>query len=381
MLFNRVIEIVIRNFDTKEEFKVSSKDDFRIDFDYNEYLDQSSSSNTGTVKIYNLSIGTFQKIGSRFKTEVEIHCGYRNAQVDTVGKLCIGGLTSKSRVRDGADYITTLSFQTAIRELHTGNKLSLSYPPKSTLMYVIGEVCKAAGFPSFVFPITPDDVERYGKDIMERIHKINFPNGISFAGTPKQIFDQIAEMFSLGYSIDPRDNNYIIWCLQEKGFNRLQSIQDSLPNGNDVNAKMDIKDASGKALVLTIETGLIGSPYIETVEVSTAYGDALDENEELIKAKDPKVKRNKKGEVMKDKDGKVKMTKAGKNKKISRVTVNAKSLINPSIKPNSWIRLKNTANQVDGFYLVRNIKYAGSTHENNAFIMDMVLTYMKEANE
>lgn len=79
MLFNRVIEIVIRNFDTKEEFKVSSKDDFRVDFDHNEYLDQSSSSNTGTVKIYNLSIGTFQKIGSRFKTEVEIHCGYKNA--------------------------------------------------------------------------------------------------------------------------------------------------------------------------------------------------------------------------------------------------------------------------------------------------------------
>lgn len=380
MLFNRFIEIVIRNFETKEEFKVSSEQGFRIDFDYNEHLDQSSSSNTGTIKIYNLSIATFEKIGTRFKTEVEIWCGYRNKELDTVGRLCIGGLTSKSRVRDGADHITTIEFQTAIRQLQVTNKMSVSYQPKTTMLYVLGDVSDKSGF-EYALKITEEDKERFGIDIIQKLEKLNFPHGVSFTGTPKQIFDQLAEMFSLGYNIDPSNAKNIIWFVAENGFHKLKSISESLHSGNDVKKKIDIIDDSAKAIVLKSDTGLVDMPFIETVETNTGYFEALDDNEELISQKAVVVKKNKKGEVLKDKKGNIKYTKPAKSKKIARVVVNAKALINPTIKPNSWVKLVNTFNRVDGLYRVRNIKYKASTHELSSFIMDMTLTLMKEVGE
>ena len=376
MLFNRFIEIVIRNFETKEEFKISSEDGLRIDFDYNEYLDQSSTSNTGTIKIYNLSIQTFQRIGKRFQTEVEIWCGYKNAVLNTVDRLCIGGLTSKSRERSGENYIITIDFQTAIKKMNAGEKLSISYPPKKTMIDILQDVTKQAGF-YFAFEITKEDEERYGKELINRMLSINFPHGVSFMGTAKQVFDQMAEMFRLSYTIDPRESDLVVWYISEGGYEKLKIIKDSVQAGNNVKFEGRISDTSTDALLLTQETGLIDSPYIETVEIQTGYNEALDENEELVKQKAIVPKRNKKGEVMKDKDGKVKMTKAPKAKTIARTVVNAKALINPKIKPNSWIRLKYTANQVDGLYRVRNIKYTASTHENLAFTMDMVLTLMK----
>lgn len=376
MLFNRFIEIVIRNFETKEEFRVSSEDGFRIDFDYNEYLDQSSTSNTGTIKIYNLSIHTFQKIGQRFKTEVEIWCGYRNQVLDTVDRLCIGGLTSKSRERSGENYIITLEFQTAIKQLNAATKLSLSFPPKQTLISILSSVTENAGF-GFAVEITKEDKEKYGEGIVDSIQAINFPHGISFFGTPKQVFDQICEMFPLSYMIDPREKDFIIWHLREGSYEKFKAIKDSLQVGNGSKSSVPISDTSSTALVLSIETGLVESPYIETVEIQIGYNEALDDNEELVKQKAVVPKVNKKGEVMKDKDGKVKYTKQDKNKTVARKVVNAKALINPKIKPNSWVSLRNTVNQVDGLYRVRNIKYNGSTHENQAFIMEMALTLMK----
>lgn len=377
MLFNRFIEIVIRNFDTKEEFKVSSEDGFRIDFDYNEYLDQNSSSNTGTIKIYNLSILTFQKIGKRFETEIEIWCGYKNQVLNTVDRLCIGGLTSKSRERNGENYIITLEFQTAIKQLNVAKKISTSYKPKEALLFVIGDVAKQAGF-TYTIQITPDDIERYGEGVIERIQKANFPHGVSFLGTPKQVLDQICEMFPFAYTIDSQDHTHLIWTIKEGGYEKIDAIKDSIQTGNDVKSEINISDPSKQALVLSIETGLIESPYIETVELSTNYHEALDGNEELVKQKAITPKRNKKGEIVKDKDGNIKMNKAPREKTIARTVVNAKSLINPKIKPNSWVKLVNTYNQVDGFYRVRNIKYTGSTHENNDFIMEMVLTHMRD---
>lgn len=377
MQFNRYIEIVIRNFDTKEEVSIKSTDGFRIDFDYNEYLDQSSSSNTGTIKIYNLSIQTFQKIGTRFRTEVEIWCGYKNQFLNTVGRLCIGGLTSKSRERNGADHITTMEFQTAIRELQASNKIAYSAAPKTTLIDAIGAISEIGGFDTSTFKITVEDQQKYGKDIVDKVSKINFPHGVTFQGTPRQVFNKISEMFGIGYTINPQTPNLVEWYLKESGFTKLSSIKESLHVGNDVKSEIQIVDESGTAQLLTMESGLIGTPYVETIETSTAYGDALDENEELIYAKPVVAKRNKKGEVMKDKNGKVKKTKTPKKKTISRVVVNAKALINPAIKPNSWIKLENTYNQVDGFYRVRNIKYTASTHENDGFIMEMTLAHMK----
>lgn len=375
MQFNRVIEVIIRNFDTKEEFKISSKEGFRIDFNYSEYLDQSSSSNTGSVNIYNLSIETFQRIGTRFRTEIEIICGYENEKTNTVDRLCIGGLVSKSRSRKDSDFVTELSFQTAIRELNTNNKISKSYAPKTRLFEILDTIGKYGGFDSFTVQITQEEVDRYGNEIIDIIQRVNFAYGVSFIGTPKQVFDQISEMFDLGYTIDARDPKHIIWWVKEEGWNKLLSVKDSLQIGYDKKSAIKITSDRGSAQVLRIDTGLIDTPYIETVETNTGYFEGLDDNEELIYQKPIEVKINSKGEVMKDKDGNVKYTKPSRDKKIARTVVNAKALINPKIKTNSWVKLENTYNQVDGFYRVRNIKYTGSTHENN-FIMEMTLTMM-----
>lgn len=377
MQFNRYIKVVIRNFETKQETTITSEDGFRIDFDYNEFLDESSSSNTGTVKIYNLSESSFEKIGQRFKTEIEIWCGYKNEKTNTVARLCIGALTSKSRERNGADFTTSISFQTALKQMYASEKISTSYPPKSLLIDVLDDIAKKAGFAFADFAISDQDVQTYGQDIVDKIERINFPHGVSFHGTPKQVFDQICEMFTLGYYTSTHDADGITFFIQEHGYYKLGIISDSLHAGNDVKATVPIRNDKGKAQVLSIETGLVDTPYIETVEVNTGYFEALDDNEELIYKKEVTVKVNSKGEVMKDKNGNVKYTKPAKSKKIARRVVNAKALINPTIKPNSWVKLLHTLNRLDGFYRVRNIKYTASTHENKSFIMDMTLTFME----
>lgn len=380
MQFNRYIKIVIKNFDTKQELTVTSEEGFRIDFDYNEYLDESSSSNTGTIKIYNLSQSTFEKIGQRYKTEVEIWCGYKNEKLNTVGRLCIGALTSKSRDREGSDFVTSISFQTALKQMYAGEKISASYPPKTTLITVLQDVAEKAGFTTGGLAISEEERTLYGDAMLDKLTRINFPHGVSFHGNPKQVFDQICEMFSLGYYTNPRDMDGINFYVTEQGWYKLGVVSESLHTGNDVKTPVAITNDRGKAQVLTMETGLVGTPYVETVETTTGYFEALDENEELIYKKEVTVRVNSKGEVIKDKDGNVKYTKPAKNKTIARNVVNAKALINPAIKPNSWIKLLRTINRVDGFYRVRNIKYVASTHENNSFTMEMTLTHMADAD-
>ena len=373
MLFNRYIEVVIMNYDTNEEIRVNSTSDIRIDFDYNEHLDQNAQTNTGTIKIYNLSTDTIKRIGRRLRTEVMVFCGYVNRAYNSVDRLCCGGILSVKRVREGGDMVTVIEFQTAIRELNTGFKIGFSAPENESFMNILMDALKSADFTA-VMEVTKEQGEEH-PTLIDSITSLTLPHGLSIYGTPQQVINQLCEMFALSYRIDPIDPRHIIYFIKDEHVEKFMKIVSYSAKGGGSANGLNITDLKNTALLLSPESGLVGTPTIETIEINTSYNEALDENEELIKQKAIVPKRNSKGEVMKDKAGNVKYTKPPKTKRIARLVVRAQALINPNIKPNRWVYLDGTSGDLDGFYIVRNITYKGSTHNPADFIMDMTLTY------
>ena len=108
------------------------------------------------------------------------------------------------------------------------------------------------------------------------------------------------------------------------------------------------------AIVLSQESGLLDIPYTHTEDVSQAIEQPLNDNEVDITEE-------------------LKPTKSGKprkqtTRKIQRSNIELKALLNPSVKPNSLIRLDSTKTKLSGYYRVRTIKYSGDTRGGEWFM-------------
>jgi len=106
--------------------------------------------------------------------------------------------------------------------------------------------------------------------------------------------------------------------------------------------------------VLSQESGLLDIPYTHTEDVSQAIEQPLNDNEVDITEE-------------------LKPTKSGKprkqtTRKIQRSNIELKALLNPSVKPNSLIRLDSTKTKLSGYYRVRTIKYNGDTRGGEWFM-------------
>ena len=147
----------------------------------------------------------------------------------------------------------------------------------------------------------------------------------------------------------------------------------------DVN-KLFINSNEKTAVTVGFGTGLVAMPQIDNRNVKVPYTQQLGANEALVERKEIKAVVDKKtGEQKRDKDGKLKWKKPPKTVTISRRHVLAQIQLNPSIKPNSMIRINTQIPEIDGVYRARNCKFKGDTHEGE-WVVELDLEDTTEFN-
>ena len=208
----------------------------------------------------------------------------------------------------------------------------------------------------------------------------------SFVGTLREYLNKIADMLHMGYSIANNTVTFLLFDPQKiEAYYKLSKMpilpsqsnflqpQDALKTTSetamkqnvDVN-KLFINSNEKTAVTVGFGTGLVAMPQIDNRNVKVPYTQQLGANEALVERKEIKAVVDKKtGEQKRDKDGKLKWKKPPKTVTISRRHVLAQIQLNPSIKPNSMIRINTQIPEIDGVYRARNCKFKGDTHEGD----------------
>lgn len=400
-LFNRVAYIEVTNRITKE--KVTITDEFRFEFEYFKSVDESDSTSIGEIKIYGLTQETRAKLGQRHQSIVELYCGYRDSETNPVNKLFSADLSYNDFTIAEGTTVTTLSVNGNFDILYIGNKISRGFPKGITLIEILQSIAndligdRVSGL-NMTVAKTPEFTASEYDAVISQIQVARLPYGTSIIGTPKQALDRFAKMFNFEYRIDDihRSLNITFDPMKAKQtflkefqknptttLDELASreiFEESNTQKNQDGSeklKFDIGVNTDRALILSTETGLIGSPKLTYKTASKNYDEALGADEEIKKRKEQKVRKKKDGTIIIDeKTGKAKLTKKPKTYTVTRKQVDCTALINAAIQPQSMVKIETRDNVFNegfnGVYRVRDIKFKGDTYGNDWY-MDMEL--------
>lgn len=173
---------------------------------------RTETANRASIQVYNLADTTREQILEK-NARVILRCGYAEGTGDEV--LFIGNAEFISHARQFPSVITNIETQDGVRELREV-RISVSFGAGATGSQVLRGVARQLGLPIRIFK------EPSG----------TYPGGYAFAGPVGNALDQITRRFGLEWSVQ--------------------------------NGELQIIEASGttgeKAVVLTPDTGLIGSP-------------------------------------------------------------------------------------------------------------------------
>lgn len=259
-LWNRYVAVTLGSKETAEAVKFTG---LRVIFQVEKNLE--SNPNTAKISVYNLSAQA-RALAEKEKAVVILDVGYG----ENIEQLFYGDITRAYISRQGPDRVTTIECgdgSNALRSVH----IDMSYAPGTDLKQVIKDVAQ-----SFV---------DQGKVVMGSLLGIESEKaqtGIALSGSSKRIMDNLTTKQGLEWSI--QDNTLQILPTDE--------------------------DSGLQAVLLTPETGLIGSP----------------------------VKRE-----IQDGPG-----------------IEFKALIQPRLVPGRLVKI--TSREVDGLYKLRSVSFAGDTH-------------------
>ena len=246
-----------------------------LDMDFNVDFYAGETANAAVVNIKNLSELTRNNI-QELNAEVSLFCGYsENTGYELLFK---GQAQYVFTEKVGVDINTRIECQDAVQVLRQENAI-LNFTTNTPVKHVLDEIARLFGVP--VKFIT--DVNEY------------YPLGYAFSGKLKDALNEVTKRFGLTW-------NFI--------------------NGELVILRL-LENLNGDALLITPETGLIGSPSPIIYQ-----GGLLDEN-----------------------------TKEG------QPVLQIQTLLLPKIKPADLILLQSLQN--DGQYSVVNVSHDGSTYGNN----------------
>ena len=224
-----------------------------------------STANTAKISVYNLG-GRGRALAEKEKTIVILEVGYGGG----IEQLFYGDITRAYISRQGADWVTTMECGDGSEALRSAH-IDKSYAPGTDLKQVINDVAQGL-------------VDR-GKVVMGSLLGIESEKaqgGISLSGRNKTILDELTAKQGLE------------WSVQDNVLQILPKDQDS----------------GLQAVLLTPETGLVGSP------------------------------------VKREVDG--------------GLGVEFKALIQPRLTPGRMVRIE--SREVDGDYKLVEVKFAGDTH-------------------
>lgn len=391
--FGRQCSVIFDNYTTGESVLINdySKtfDDngkrlpmLRIGFEFTKSLDENTNWSTGSVKIYGLTLETFNKLGDYLETEVEVQVGYEYSTTRKLSKLFRAVLIDKSYVVESGVSVATFNLQGYYFIANSNNsnrKISALFPEKTSFLSALSNIVDQTGFDGFTIDMTnikrsfPSQADKFA----EYVSNLKFQFGKSYYGTPKSVLSKFCEEFGLGYVVN-NENHLLMFFTQNKLevhfsnmlqddvkliFNNTQTYSQNTPKAEEKEYNFRNGTAS---IVLNGDTGLLGLPTVKTKTVTKQYSAAVEASEKVISQKPIVGKVNNKGEAVVDKETGKQKVKTPKTKKVLRRSVEAICLINTAIEPQGYVTLAlSEDNELTGDYRVRTVAIDGDTETGN----------------
>lgn len=294
-LFNRKAQLIVGQ-SGKQGLLI---EDLRIEFKIEKTA--SETLNSSTVRIYNLNADSRNLVETP-NNAIILKAGYEQ----DIGAITIFvGIVRRSlTIRDGCDWITELELDDGLLA-YRDSKASTSFAPGTKASDVLRFVAGKFGLP--VRPL-PDSLSTK-----------TYPNGFNFVGKVRESMGNVCKYMGLEWSI------------------QNQEIQIIKKGGH----------VKRTAIVISTDTGMIGSPELEakTMSEKSAAANGITANSAGV----IKKKSDKKGAD--DNEPKEKLEIQGY--KVS-------CLLQPTIEPGSVIKLQ--AEGVDNFFKVEKVTHSGDTH-------------------
>ena len=385
--FGRQASVIFDNYSTGESILINDYSKIfdengkrlpmlRVGFEFTKSLDENTNWSTGNVKIYGLTLDTFNKLGDYLETEVEVQVGYEYSTTRKLNKLFRAVLIDKSYVIESGISVATFSLQGYYFAANsaTGNngKIAINFPENALLIDSLIAMTKQMFFYNFTF-----DTENIAKRFPAQLRKFNdyirkwkFPFGKSYYGTPKDVLSKVCKEYGLGYTITKDENirfflteQAIVYHIENlfglpRTINLTPSQEEKVSEYNFVNGTSSI--------LLNGDTGLLGLPTVKTKTVTKQYSAAVEASEKVFSQKPVIGKVNKKGEAIIDKETGKQKLKVPKTKKVLRRSVEAVCLINTAIEPQVYVTLSlRDDNELSGDYRVRTVGIDGDTESGN----------------
>lgn len=385
--FGRQASVIFDNYSTGESILINDYSKIfdengkrlpmlRVGFEFTKSLDENTNWSTGNVKIYGLTLETFNKLGDYLETEVEVQVGYEYSTTRKLNKLFRAVLIDKSYVIESGISVATFSLQGYYFAANsaTGNsgKIAINFPENALLIDSLIAMTKQMFFYNFTF-----DTENIAKRFPAQLRKFNdyirkwkFPFGKSYYGTPKDVLSKVCKEYGLGYTITKDENirfflteQAIVYHIENlfglpRTINLTPSQEEKVSEYNFVNGTSSI--------LLNGDTGLLGLPTVKTKTVTKQYSAAVEASEKVFSQKPVIGKVNKKGEAIIDKETGKQKLKVPKTKKVLRRSVEAICLINTAIEPQVYVTLSlRDDNELSGDYRVRTVGIDGDTESGN----------------
>lgn len=296
--------------------------DIPISFEYTKNQDQSEDKDVGSVTIQGISAETAKKFGFRF-ARVKLFVKYIGTGLP-YQLLFEADVTGVEFKKEGGTQCTLQLIGNIVRTT-LANKVKLTFPENSDFVRVVAGLAKECGLGGFAAPFEKD--ESY-----IQLEKVNYPFGYAATGTPQEVLDAFFRSYNLAWRIE---DNLLVFSPYFVG-------------------SLVVRDYN--VISLSEDTGLIGLPYIKTQDYTKSVDEAVEENEIDLGIK-----------VTTKKDG---TTKESKKRRVRKVGVEVKALINPAVFPDSVIQVTTSTSTPDGLYRVKSVKFTGETH-GSAWYMDI----------
>ena len=385
--FGRQASVIFDNYTTGESVLINDYSKLfdesgkriqmlRVGFEFTKSLDENTNWSTGSVKIYGLTLETFNKLGDYLETEVEVQVGYEYSTTRKLNKLFRAVLIDKSYVIESGISVSTFNLQgyyfAATSAIGNSGKIAINFPENALLIDSLISMSKQMNFASFTF-----DTENIYRQFPHLINKFNdyikkwkFPFGKSYYGTPKDVLTKVCKEYGLGYVITKDEGiKFFLTDLAVKyHINNMLGDTNSIvltPSKDDKTSEYNFRNGT-VSILLNGDAGLLGLPTVKTKTVTKEYSAAVEASEKVFSQKPVVGKVNKKGEAVIDKETGKQKLKVPKTKKVLRRSVEAVCLINTAIEPQGYVTLALQAeNELNGDYRVRTVTIDGDTESGD----------------
>ena len=377
--FGRQCSVIFDNYSTGESVLINDYSKLfdesgkriqmlRVGFEFTKSLDENTNWSTGSVKIYGLTLETFNKLGDYLETEVEVQVGYEYSTTRKLDKLFRAVLIDKSYVIESGISVSTFNLQgyyfAANSSTVNNGKIAINFPENALFMDSLISMSKQMFFYHFEFDLT--NVKKWfpaqANKFSDYIRKWKFPFGKSYYGTPKEVLSKVCKEYGLGYTVTK--DGYIRFFLTDTAIvyhiKEIYNLPKTVQLGTSAEEKVsDYNFIDGTtSILLNGETGLLGLPTVKTKTVTKQYSAAVEASEKSFSQKPTSS-----GSVT---GSQPKNNKTPKTKKVLRRSVEAVCLINTAIEPQGYVTLAlQSDNELNGDYRVRTVAIDGDTESGN----------------